>query len=109
MFSFEKREACKFADKVNYAVIYNKNNTCISCVFNGVSTTKQPKVIVSSQKIKLISTMQLNARTHARTHVSLSGSTFHTYSATSCTVSDGSRTAGKPYTVTKSDETATRN
>ena len=29
------RDACKYKDKVYQADIYRKNNTCISCVFNG--------------------------------------------------------------------------
>ena len=30
------RDACKYKDKEYQADIYRKNNTCTSCVFNGV-------------------------------------------------------------------------
>ena len=38
MFSYV-RDACQYKDNVYQADIYRKNNTCISCVFNGFKYT----------------------------------------------------------------------
>ena len=42
------RDACEYKNKVYQADIYRKNNTCTSCVFNGVKYIYVPVYLITA-------------------------------------------------------------